>query len=476
MGRSLARLGAVVGALWLSLLQPASANSQVLAQHVEYDVGSMPAGLATGDLDGDGNVDIVSANVLSQDVSVLLGRGDGTFAAQVRYPAGGQARSVAIGDVDKDGDLDLAIGLQSGGSTLAVMLNDGAGSFSTPQLHGSPPETPNTIILAHLDGDADLDAAMVCGSSGEVLVFRGRTGADFHRPTVYAVPSTPVSGGLAAGDVDQDGDLDLIASFIYSSGTPAVLLNQGNGAYVLDEPFNPANTNTPAVGVGPLDGQSGLDIVQISNMGVVVFPNDGAGTFGSPRTFDPGVPTSSVTRLFLADLDVNGSPDLLITGSGFSVLGVLLNDGTGGFGEASQYATGAYNADVVAADLNGDNFPDVIASNRDGHSVSVMLNLGAVTSVGDGLLQRGFELWPNPTRATTIISYHMPEPGRVAITVHDIGGRLVRALSDVAMAPGARSLAWDGRASNARPVPAGVYLVRLEAAGLRATRRVVLLP
>ena len=127
MARSSTRLTAVAGVLWLCLLQPTDARSLVLAQHVEYDVGSMPVGLATADLDDDGNVDVVSANVLSRDVSVLLGHGDGTFAAQARYPAGGQARSVAIGDVDEDGDPDLVIGLQSGESTLAVLLNDGAG-------------------------------------------------------------------------------------------------------------------------------------------------------------------------------------------------------------------------------------------------------------------------------------------------------------------------------------------------------------
>jgi hypothetical protein len=255
-----------------------------------------------------------------------------------------------------------------------------------------------------------------------------------------------------------------------------VLRNQGNGAFALDEPFNPDNTNTPAVGIGQLDGQGGLDLIQVSNSSVIVYPNEGAGTFGSRRVFDAPAPTSSVTRLFLADLDASGSQDLLITGSGWSQVGVLLNDGTGSLGEPSQHATGPFTADVVAADLNADHFPDVIASNRDGQSISVLLNLGAVTTVGSAPVPGTFALRPNPTRTGTVISYDLSCPGPVEVTVHDIGGRLVRTLSNEAIAAPEQSLAWDGRASDGRTVPAGVYLIRLEAAGFHATRRLVVLP
>src|SRR5262245_41130884 len=209
-----------------------------------------------------------------------------------------------------------------------------------------------------------------------------------------------------------------MASFIYSSGTPAILSNQGNGSFALAEPFNPTNTNTPAVEAGFIDDAPGADIVQIANSSVQLFPNDGSGSFGPMLVFDAPVTTTSVTRMFLADLDGSGKPDVLVTGSGSSEVGILLNDGAGNLGNPSQHATGAFNSDVIAADLNADGLPDVIATNRDANSVSILLNSTAATSA-EGLPAAGFRLGrarPNPARSATTITYSTPRPGEVAIS------------------------------------------------------------
>ena len=465
----------VSGVFAAALAQPIAAPALVLAPHIEVPVGDMPHGLAAGDVDGDGDVDLVVGNVLSQDISLLRNVGDGSFELESRTPAGAQVRSVAIGDVDADGAPDLLVGLQSGTAAFAVLPNDGTGTFLAPQPHGLGPETVETILPGHYDSDANLDVALVHGNSGDVLVFRGRSGGDFHRPTVYPIPSTPLSGDLAAGDVDEDGDLDLVASFIYSIGTPAVLLNQGNGSYALAAPFNELNTNTAAVAVGPLDDQTGADIAQVSNGSVRVFANDGSGSFGAPRTFEPGVLTTSVTRMCLADLDASGTLDLIITGSGSNELGVLLNDGLGAFDNASQHSTGAFNSNAIAADFNADGYLDVAASNRDGHSVSILLNETAVTSVGGPGLE-GFELQPvrpNPARGSIFVSYRIPRSGPMTLTVHDVAGRLRRVLVQDTVAAGSRTLAWDGRASDGTTVAAGVYFLRMETNGFRASQRII---
>ena len=457
-------------------LHQSSAHSFDLHEHVEYDVGGMPHGLAADDLDGDGDIDVVTANVLTQNLSVLLNHGNGTFADAVSYPAGAQPRSIAVGDVDQDGDLDLVVGLQSGPSVLAVLLNNGTGSFSAPVFHGPQPEVPDTIVLGLINADADLDAAVVQGNTGEVLIFRGRAGSDFHNPVTYTIPANALNGGLAASDLDQDGDLDLTATFIYSFGTPAVLLNDGNGSFALAEPFNLANSNTPAIEAGFIDDQPGADIIQIANSSVQLFLNDGTGSFGPMITFDPGVTTSSVTRMFLEDLDGNGKPDVLISGSGFNELGVLLNDGAGNLGDASQHATGAFNSNVIAAELNGDGFPDVIATNRDGASASILLNATSATSVEASSTTGSFVLAPprpNPSRSATRISYAMAHAGHVAITIHDVAGRLVTVLSNKTVPAGDHSVTWDGRTSDGRMVSAGVYSVRMEAPGFSATERMV---
>jgi hypothetical protein len=91
------------------------------APHVDYPAGGGPEWVAVGDLDGDGDLDLTTANFGTDAVSVLLGNGDGTFAPQVTYPAGDGPVSVAVGDLDGDGDLDLT-SANTGGS-VSVLLN-----------------------------------------------------------------------------------------------------------------------------------------------------------------------------------------------------------------------------------------------------------------------------------------------------------------------------------------------------------------
>ena len=97
-----------------------------------FDAGDGPEVVAAGDLDGDGYPDLAVANVLSNDVSVLLNSGDGTFAVQTAYSTGARASSVAIGDVDGDDDLDLVVA-NFDSNNVTVLLNQGNGSFSIVQ-------------------------------------------------------------------------------------------------------------------------------------------------------------------------------------------------------------------------------------------------------------------------------------------------------------------------------------------------------
>ena len=76
---------------------------------LDFEAGERPSSVATGDLDGDGDLDLAVANAGSDNVSVLLGNGDGTFQSAVHHGAGGVPSSVATGDLDGDGDLDLAV-------------------------------------------------------------------------------------------------------------------------------------------------------------------------------------------------------------------------------------------------------------------------------------------------------------------------------------------------------------------------------
>ena len=107
-------------------IAPHMAEAKILFNtRIDYPAGERPSSVAIGDLDGDGDLDLAVANWYSDNVSVLLGNGDGTFQSAVNYGAGEYPSSVAIGDLDGDGDLDLAVA-NTISNNVSVLINIGA--------------------------------------------------------------------------------------------------------------------------------------------------------------------------------------------------------------------------------------------------------------------------------------------------------------------------------------------------------------
>ena len=135
-------------------------------------VGDGPRSLALGDMDGDGDLDIVVANERSSDVSVLLGRGDATFRAPVAYGTRHPPKRVEVGDLDLDGDLDVAALMPANG-TVGTFLGAGDGTLRAAGDYAGG-ISPTAIALGDLDGDGDLDLVSPNAPAGEVCVLSGR--------------------------------------------------------------------------------------------------------------------------------------------------------------------------------------------------------------------------------------------------------------------------------------------------------------
>jgi hypothetical protein len=220
-------------------------------------------------------------------------------------------------------------------------------------------------------------------SRGEVAVLLNRGNGTFFPEQTYAIDSDAFTGGLGAEDIDQDGDVDLVASFAYNDRSPVVLLNGGNGSFAAAEPFNTEITVTPGLAVGDLDGDGVPDIAAISG-GICIYVNDGEGGFDLASVHHPAVTLSSASRLVLVDVNLDGRRDVVIPGGLSDQVGILLNDGSGALVEESLHATGDYAGDVAVGDLDGDGWPDVVVANRDGQSVSVLRNAGEVVPPAGG--------------------------------------------------------------------------------------------
>jgi len=182
---------------------------------VDYPTGSFPAKLDLADLNGDGSLDILVLNTgdRNQDnssVSVLLGSGDGTFAAPTQHAVGGQARGLFVGDFNQDERMDFAVGRSNsngGAGTLEVLYGDGAGGFAAPDVYPAG-TNPWSIVCADFNGDERPDLAVANRDSGTVSLFLGNAGGAFDPARDIDVGGAP--DYLGAVHLDADGRADLM--------------------------------------------------------------------------------------------------------------------------------------------------------------------------------------------------------------------------------------------------------------------------
>jgi hypothetical protein len=209
---------------------------------VSYNVGHGPISVALGDFNGDQKLDLVVVNETDNNASVLLGNGDGTFQPQVAYPTGtgGNPLSVVVGDFNGDGNLDLAVA-DFTTQQVSVLLGNGDGTFQTVKAYPTG-ANPSSIVIADFNGDGKLDLALTStplgGSPGnEVSLLLGNGDGTFASPTLFGTGSEAYSA--AVGDFNGDGAADLaVANGV--SNTVSVLLNTQGTAMSIQSSANPS--------------------------------------------------------------------------------------------------------------------------------------------------------------------------------------------------------------------------------------------
>jgi hypothetical protein len=350
--------------------------------------------LTPGDLNGDGNRDLViTTNGIDNkggSVYVLLGNADGTFQAAVTYPtAGASSAAAVIDDVNGDGKLDIVS--VSDTQQISVLLGKGDGtfaaaqSFAAPTLPGYTASTSTPIVnlitadLRHV-GKKDI----IC-SDGVVLLGNGDgTFAPVATPAFsYATASTGSGPSLASGDFNKDGKLDLVVS---NGGIILTYLGNGDGTFAAGNSYGSIGSSG-FVAVDDLDGDGNADLyIGLGDGGAYggdsYDPNlsyalmgHGDGTFSGA----PGI-TGSYTGHNLGDVNGDGIADLITlapgpTNSAGSTFTVQLGTATGQFNSVStitapasftlngQTITGANTFGVstfVVADINGDGKADLV--------------------------------------------------------------------------------------------------------------------
>ncbi len=331
--------------------------------------------VSLGDLDEDADVDLVTANPGSNTVSVLANEGNGSFVPQVTHLTGAFPRSVRAGDLDEDGDLDLATA-NAIGDAVSVLLNQGGGTFAEHVRYATAQE-PISLTTADLDGDADLDLVTANSYSGNVSVLRNQGPGTFALPVNHSAGTYLVF--VTSVDLDRDGDLDLAVADDWSSLSAwvSVLWNDGSGGFVWDVIWTVGHPTGVESGDLDLDGDPDLVVTgnyPWGNTGALHF-NQGTGTFAPYEYFGGISVVGSPSAVAADDFDRDGDLDLAVTDDYYSKLAVFLNKSGGAFRMSPlTFAAGVAPWSVASGDLDGDGDPDLAAASFYGANVSVLLN------------------------------------------------------------------------------------------------------
>ena len=327
---------------------------------------TVPA-IAIADLTGNGKLDIIT------DGMVFLGNGDGTFTAGPSFPTGtAPLVGIAVADFNGDGKPDLALvngaGINAFGAGVTILMGNGDGLFQPGVTYDADTLFEGVSVVAadfNGDGKPDLAVSILNGSTGILL----NNGDGTFGPVVQTIPGLTVR---AAADLRHDGKIDLIGTN-GSNGTKAVVaLGNGDGTFQTPVDYD-AGPNPFDVIAADVDGDGKLDLVVkgIAQPGVSggatvsILKGNGDGTFAAPITYstnldaNPGATTGQAYGLAAADFNGDGKADIAFINA--DTVSILFGRGDGLLVDAADTPTGGNAQSVTVGDFNGDGKGDVAA-------------------------------------------------------------------------------------------------------------------
>ncbi len=333
----------------------------------QFEAGDGPVDVILRDFNADTFLDAALANQPADEVSILLGNGDGTFGAPNTISVGDEPVALAAGDFDADGDLDMAVANRAA-NTISILLNDGSAAF-TAGATLTTGTSPRALLAGNLDSNTQLDLAVVNDTDNSASVFAGNGDGTFAARVDFPTGAGPVAVIIA--DFNNDTFADL-ATANQTANTVSVLLGDGAGTFAAATDF--ATGNGPrALAAAGFDSGTALDIVTAneSDDTVSILLGNGDGTFGAASDFTVG---DGPVDVVAADFDGLGNLDVAVVNQIGDTVSVLLGAGDGTFGLRADFLSGDAPSALDVGNLNTDGRVDLVIANRDADSITVILN------------------------------------------------------------------------------------------------------
>ena len=444
--------------------------------HIIENTELNPAIITFSDFDNDGNMDILGGcHGKKNSIMWFKNKGNGEFEqANIVDRCYAPLMWLSTADIDKDNNQDIIAATQSGYEAHPVIAwyqNEGHGAFSSAMPIRAEGVSGNTAFAEDIDNDGFFDVIYVTGYPHEVAWHKNTDGAGTFGPPkiIYKDDDNDYQPAIRPVDIDDDDDMDIIIAL---SKRDKIMLFKNNGDGTFDTPQTiTSNVQSPiCVYATDIDGDNDVDIV--SGAGgdgkIAWYPNTG-GQFSTQKI----IATSAGFWLHAADLDSDGDFDVLVSGN--EKVSYYENlDGKGSFSSAKIIADNSWAPSISSVDIDNDGDIDVLATFPNDQKIVWYENLINTASVRVKLCRlpetcQLHQNYPNPFNPSTNIRFNLTQSENVQLKIYNIHGQEIQTLVDAILSAGEHSIHW-----HAEGLPAGIYLARLQAESEVKTMKLIL--
>ncbi|CAF1344331.1 unnamed protein product [Rotaria sordida] len=371
-------------------------NNGSFATMTTYSTGfqSNPFYVAVGDFNNDNRTDIISVNWGSNSIGIFLGYGNGNFAVMITYSTGDSSNpcAAAVGDINHDDQLDIVV-VNYGTSTIGIFLGYGNGNFQNQVTYSTGYQSwPTSVVIGDFDNDNQSDIGVANFNINNVGIFLGYGNGSFSNVVPYSTGDNSSPQCAVVGDFNNDKILDIAVTNYGTSGI-AILFGFGDGSFLLGTGYSTGMGSVPSsLAAADFNNDTRLDIAVAGTLSntIVVLLGYGYESFADVTKYNTG-DGSMPHSVAVADFNNDGWSDVIVANYGTDNVGLFLGYGTKGFDSMITFSTGINSAPYCLAigHFNNDNYLDIVVTNSQTDNVVILFGfdngtftIGVIYSTG----------------------------------------------------------------------------------------------
>jgi hypothetical protein len=293
---------------------------------VNFSTQVSPRSVYSVDVNNDTHFDVLAANYTSGTISVYLGDGSGGFSAPSHFNCNSSPLSVKAVDLNGDGNADAVV-VNETTNQVSVLMGDGAGSFGAPTAY-TVGNTPKALVLARIDNNLSYDIVTANSGSNNISVLLNSGSGSFTGPTNYTTGTSPRA--IDAADIDNDGDIDVFVTNFNGASTNniSILRNSGSGTFVPKVDYSSGETNANGVAAGDYNNDGNIDLMIINETGTnntaytSLMMGNGTGTIAFYNKF---AVRQNPMGIITAEINNDGKKDIAVVNLTSNEVNILLN-------------------------------------------------------------------------------------------------------------------------------------------------------